>query len=247
MSEAFSGFRPEAIDFLWQLRFNNNRDWFSAHKQTYLEALYRPLVAFSEEIFTPFAGRSGYCMKVSASIATHGFAHAAPYKEPVALHPPRRDVLGRAVPVFEITPEGYNYGFVLWGPPAPPGCRPSAQGWRQSRENFLPRNVRTCAAKTGLALTGDRYKAPKAVPRCPACPWWNLKNLMAISRHPVDDGLYDTALPPVSVRPYPPSTRFTHGARAFLPIYPRPEFFCQSSSQTHRRLAVFRFWAGKSA
>ncbi|MEI3130045.1 MAG: DUF2461 family protein [Oscillospiraceae bacterium] len=81
MSEAFSGFRPEAIDFLWQLRFNNNRDWFSAHKQTYLEALYRPLVAFSEEIFTPFAGRSGYCMKVSRIYRDARFAHAAPYKE----------------------------------------------------------------------------------------------------------------------------------------------------------------------
>ena len=119
MSEAFSGFRPEAIDFLWQLRFNNNRDWFSAHKQTYLEALYRPLVAFSEEIFTPFAGRSGYCMKVSASIATHGLPTPRRIKRACgSASAAARRIGARAVPVFEITPEGYNYGFVLWGPPA---------------------------------------------------------------------------------------------------------------------------------
>ena len=51
MSEAFSGFQPEAIDFLWQLRFNNNRDWFSAHKQTYLTHFYQPMRELEEELY----------------------------------------------------------------------------------------------------------------------------------------------------------------------------------------------------
>ena len=49
--------------------------------------------------------------------------------------------------------------------------------------------------KTGLALTGDRYKRQKPCSDARLAPWWNLKNLMAISRHPVDDGLYDSSLP----------------------------------------------------
>ena len=28
----FNGFTPAAIDFLWGIRFNNNRDWFQEHK-----------------------------------------------------------------------------------------------------------------------------------------------------------------------------------------------------------------------
>ena len=31
----FNGFTPAAIDFLWGIRFNNNRDWFQAHKAEY--------------------------------------------------------------------------------------------------------------------------------------------------------------------------------------------------------------------
>ncbi|MEE0784419.1 MAG: DUF2461 domain-containing protein [Oscillospiraceae bacterium] len=195
MSEAFSGFRPEAIDFLWQLRFNNNRDWFSAHKQTYLEALYRPLVAFSEEIFTPFAGRSGYCMKVSRIYRDARFAHAAPYKESLWLCIRRGETYWGEEPslFFEITPEGYNYGFVLWGPRA---------AWMQVFRARLAAKPGEFLAlcedlrrKTGLALTGDRYKRQKPCSDARLAPWWNLKNLMAISRHPVDDGLYDTALP----------------------------------------------------
>src|SRR6185503_15233546 len=35
LAVAFSGFAPELIDFLGQLRANNNRDWFQAHREAY--------------------------------------------------------------------------------------------------------------------------------------------------------------------------------------------------------------------
>ena len=28
----FTGFTPETIDFLWGIRMNNNKDWFTANK-----------------------------------------------------------------------------------------------------------------------------------------------------------------------------------------------------------------------
>ncbi len=43
----FTGFTPEAIDFLWGLRLNNNREWFQEHKQQYQTALYA-------QVFQPF-------------------------------------------------------------------------------------------------------------------------------------------------------------------------------------------------
>lgn len=47
MSELqFEGFPPEAISFLEQLRANNSRDWFSAHKKDYEQALKKPGAAF---------------------------------------------------------------------------------------------------------------------------------------------------------------------------------------------------------
>ena len=33
--DAFQGFSPETVDFLWGIRLNNNRDWFLAHKAQY--------------------------------------------------------------------------------------------------------------------------------------------------------------------------------------------------------------------
>ena len=37
----FQGFSQEAVDFLWGVKFNNNREWFTAHKQEYLSCLRR--------------------------------------------------------------------------------------------------------------------------------------------------------------------------------------------------------------
>ena len=36
-------FSDETIQFLWGIRFNNERSWFQAHKEEYLNTLYRPM------------------------------------------------------------------------------------------------------------------------------------------------------------------------------------------------------------
>ena len=37
----FTGFTDATVDFLWGIRFNNERPWFEAHKETYLSELSR--------------------------------------------------------------------------------------------------------------------------------------------------------------------------------------------------------------
>ena len=41
----FTGFSQHTIDFMWNLRFNNEKPWFEAHKDEYL----RDLVINSQE------------------------------------------------------------------------------------------------------------------------------------------------------------------------------------------------------
>ena len=36
----FTGFTDETVDFMWGIRFNNERTWFEAHKETYLTQFY---------------------------------------------------------------------------------------------------------------------------------------------------------------------------------------------------------------
>jgi uncharacterized protein (TIGR02453 family) len=52
MRPAFDGFSPEALTFLRQLRSNNDRVWFLAHKTTYDEKVRAPMI----ELVTALGG-----------------------------------------------------------------------------------------------------------------------------------------------------------------------------------------------
>ncbi|MCC6540472.1 MAG: DUF2461 domain-containing protein [Bryobacterales bacterium] len=51
----FSGFPPEALTFFRQLKRNNKREWFEAHKPTFEEKVRVPMVALVEALNTELA------------------------------------------------------------------------------------------------------------------------------------------------------------------------------------------------
>ena len=46
----FTGFTDETVDFMWGIRFNNERTWFEAHKETYLTQFYQPMRELGDEL-----------------------------------------------------------------------------------------------------------------------------------------------------------------------------------------------------
>ena len=46
----FQGYTQETVDFLWGIRFNNERGWFMEHKQIYQTALLEPTRALGGQI-----------------------------------------------------------------------------------------------------------------------------------------------------------------------------------------------------
>lgn len=46
----FSGFSDKTVDFMWGIRFNNEKTWFEAHKEEYLTHFYRPMRELGEEL-----------------------------------------------------------------------------------------------------------------------------------------------------------------------------------------------------
>lgn len=48
---AFEGYSQETLDFLWGIRFNNERSWFLAHKQDYEAHLLAPTRALGEQVY----------------------------------------------------------------------------------------------------------------------------------------------------------------------------------------------------
>ena len=50
MKSSFEGFPPEALKFLRQLKRNNNRDWFLAHKDVYEQKVKAPMTDLVMEL-----------------------------------------------------------------------------------------------------------------------------------------------------------------------------------------------------
>ena len=114
----FTGFTPETMDFLWGIRMNNNRDWFTQHKNDYVRTLYEPMKELGQAVFRPFLERPGNLLKVSRIYRDARMHPPTPYKESLWLCI-RQDVdwwAENPCLYFEITPDGAGYGFFYWKP-----------------------------------------------------------------------------------------------------------------------------------
>ena len=53
----FQGFSGATVDFMWGIRFNNEKGWFEAHKEEYLTTFQRPMKALADEVYVAFTDR----------------------------------------------------------------------------------------------------------------------------------------------------------------------------------------------
>ena len=51
----FQGFDPRVVDFMWGIRFNNEKAWFEAHKNEYLTYFYRPMQELCRQVYAVLA------------------------------------------------------------------------------------------------------------------------------------------------------------------------------------------------
>ncbi len=191
----FQGFSPETIDFLWGIRFNNNRDWFEAHKTAYVEHLYNPMKALGQEVFADFRDIPGLALKVSRIYRDARLHPDTLYKESLWLCIRREVDSWSQHPAlfFEIRPEGASYGFLLWQPRAA-----AMEAFRRDlevRPQGFPRLLEQVQATAGIPLTARCYRRPKPAPDPALLPYYGWKdNLEAAVSVPAGPGLYGKEL-----------------------------------------------------
>ena len=156
----FEGFTPETVDFLWGIRMNNNREWFLAHKNDYVNTLYEPMKALGQELFQPFLQKPGNLLKVSRIYRDARMHHPLPYKESLWICI-RKDVEWWAENpclYFEIRPEGISYGFFYYHPRTQT-LKDMRKAWADRPKDFL-KLIRSTEKATGLPVTAETYKRP---------------------------------------------------------------------------------------
>ena len=178
----FTGFTPETIDFLWGLRMNNNKEWFTANKKQYTDHLYHPMKELGKELFEPFLDRPGNLLKVSRIYRDARKHPPEPYKESLWICI-RQDVEWWAENpclYFEVNPDGAHYGFFLWK------MRTSAmEDFRRHitayPDEFLEL-IRSTEEAVGQPVTAHLYKRPKQTDNPDLAPFFAWKEHIACVR-----------------------------------------------------------------
>ena len=168
----FEGFSPETVDFLWGIRMNNNREWFTANKENYVNYLYAPMKELGKDLFQPFLDKPGNLLKVSRIYRDARMHHPLPYKESLWICI-RQDVEWWAENpglYFEIRPEGVSYGFCLWRPR--PSTMETFRKYISDNSREFLKLIKATEKATGLPITADLYKRPKDAPSKELAPYF---------------------------------------------------------------------------
>lgn len=190
----FEGFSPETFDFLWGIRFNNNREWFAEHKEQYQRTLYEPMKALAKELEPSFSAAPDLRLHISRIYRDMRMHPSTFYKDSLWFCF-RRDGgpwLEHPCLCFEVRPEGYRYGFILLFPKAS-AAEAIRKKMTEHADKFL-KMVKKAEKQSGLTLDGDRYARPKHCEDKRLERFFALKNFLALRDAPPDDLLFSPAL-----------------------------------------------------
>ena len=162
----FTGFTDETVDFMWGIRFNNERTWFEAHKDIYLTQFYQPMKALSAELYDFLREKRpdyGLISKVTRIYRDARRLHGrGPYKESLwfSVEQPSEQWTAHPTLWFELSPDGWYCGMGYYMP------KPLTMAKLRARIDRDPKTMEALTRRLNgqqeLTLETEDYKRPRA-------------------------------------------------------------------------------------
>lgn len=210
----FTGFSDETVDFMWGIRFNNERTWFEAHKEIYLTHFYRPMQALGAEIYDFIRSkRPEYALvnKVTRIYRDARRLHGrGPYKESLwfSVEEPSEQWTAKPTFWFELMPEGWTYGMGYYLPKALTMAKLRARIDRDAKT--MEALTRALNRQEEFALETESYKRPKGTAPVPLLePWYRAKSFTICHEEKLTEELFSRAI----------VERLKQGYEFLLPFY----------------------------
>ena len=190
----FQGYTQETVDFMWGIRFNNEREWFLAHKEDYQKHLMEPTRALGEQVYEGLRGMLPHeplLLKVSRIYRdARRLRGRGPYKDHLwfCVRTGDKDWTGRPTFYFEIAPEYYSYGMGFWQARAE--LMELFRRDLQERPDEFGRLVRLFNRQREFVLTGDSYARSKGEVSDLLRPWFQKKSLSLSHELPLDEKIF---------------------------------------------------------
>ncbi len=197
----FEGFSQATIDFMWNLRFNNNKPWFEEHKAEFIDVFQNPMKALGREVFerieAGFGGR-GFIHKVSRV-----YKDARRVKDGEPYRPNLWFSIERPVPEggewtskpvfwFELSPDNWTYGMGYYS------ARADTMAKLRSRIDKNPKAFERLIAplekQDEFVLEGAEYVRKKEAPTIKTAGWYNKKSFSLIHEGTLGSELFTAEL-----------------------------------------------------
>ena len=209
----FQGFSQETVDFMWGIRFNNEKGWFEAHKSQYQICFFEPMRELGAQVQSALLDRfpkSGLNLKISRIYrdARRLFGRG-PYKDHLWFSLFRWGTESGGYPGFwfELTPEGWSYGMGFWQAQAATMMKHRSRIDRDPRPLLKLHNK--LAKQSEFVLEGPEYSRKKAPPHPKLLSWYNKRSLSIGHGEGLTEAIYDPAL----------ADRLVEGFTFLMPYY----------------------------
>ncbi|MCL2399977.1 MAG: DUF2461 domain-containing protein [Defluviitaleaceae bacterium] len=209
----FNGFTPRTIDFMWQLRFNNNKAWFEANKEDFRQDFQLPMKALAQEVFeriTSEYGEHGFIHKVSRIYKdARRVRDGEPYRCNLwfSIERPSEEWTSTPMFWFDLTPESWSYGLGYYQ------AKPMTMAKFRARIDRDPEKFEKFIAplekQEEFTLDGDEYKRKKEAPTAKTALWYNKKSFSLIHQQQNGKELFSPEL----------ADRLVSGYQSLMPFY----------------------------
>lgn len=195
----FQGYSEKTLDFMWGIRLNNDRAWFTAHKEEYQAHLYQPTVELGREVhqrFTEKFPKLGLNLHVCRIYRDARRLHGrGPYKESLwfSVEEPSEQWTAKPTFWFELMPERWTYGMGYYLPKALTMAKLRARLDRDPKT--MEALTRALDRQEEFALLTEAYKRPKGpAPSPPLEPWYQAKSFTICHEEKLTEDLFSRAI-----------------------------------------------------
>lgn len=191
-------FTKQVPDFLWELRFNNNKQWFDEHRSVYTDCLQKPIKSLAGEMYEYLNEKyTSHVFKLHISRINRDLRRPTPfgpYKDHVwfSLFNAFADEYDRPSLYVSVSPEGWSVGCGIFKAPQ--------TVMMKYRETILntPDKINGIAQSILdsdiFKLRGDDYKKSKGDAGELLTPWLNKKELYVSADFEYGDVFYSENL-----------------------------------------------------
>ena len=190
----FRGYTQQTVDFLWGIRFNNERSWFMDHKEIYQTQLLEPTKALAEAVYEGLTAKLPHeplMVKVSRIYRDARRLHGrGPYKDHLwfCIRTGDKDWTGKPAFYFEIAPDYYSYGLGFWC--AAPATMERFRRHVTEHPEELTALTEQLNAAGIFTVEGPTYAREKKAPSEVLHPWFQRKSITLQFEQPLDERIF---------------------------------------------------------